>query len=364
MKTFTYTARNAEGDVVQGTVKTSNFQHATESIRAKGLELISLEEMQQKVEELRTFVAETLDEDHHKAEEVILASNMETAQEVLQEDFGEELEKVMRKEDQVSESPEPEVESQSSESIIFSPAEKKPLWSRSFPHAQLERAQEELKGLSTRPGLSSELKQDLENILQKITLVKEHQNKKYWKDLRKEIKSKRKQVERFLEQQQDQSWNELQKQSAHLDSYSEFSEGVHQQREQEKQKMTTEPTIKKASSLMKMIQVLSDPNIHDEREVLLKQRYESLWIEMDRFMGALMVFYLCFFFVGYYLKRSGIPDNILVDIYTATLFKQITLGLFLFSAAIGIRNQFLPKKVSSDALIITIWLLSTWWIVM
>ncbi len=361
MKTFSYTARNAAGKVIEGTVKTANFQHATESIRAQGLELISLEEMQQQVEVLRSSVYEALDDQSDQEAENSSETDNQQGQDNSVVFRGLHQEQVDAAQAEASHQQPAAVQAVVSESIIFSPAQKKPLWSRSFPHEKLEKAKSELDELLTRSHLSQELKQDLDKLLQKLILVKEHQNKKYWKDLRKEIKAKVKQVKRFLDDRHDQSWQQLQQSSDKVESYSEFSEQVQEERRGEQQKVQK---VKHSSSFMKLLQTLSDPNPHEETEVLLKQRYESVWIEVDRFMGALMVFYLCFFFLGYYLKRSGIEDSLLIDIYSATLFKQITLGLFLFSAAIGVRNQFLPKKVAVDGVVLAVWLLSTWWLIL
>jgi hypothetical protein len=91
------------------------------------------------------------------------------------------------------------------------------------------------------------------------------------------------------------------------------------------------------------------PNEHLENEVLAKQQYESVWTELQRFSGALVFFYLVFFFFSYYLKRSGVDDSLLVKIYDTTLFKQLIVGLFLGYAALTIRQEWLNRRIKTDA---------------
>lgn len=118
-------------------------------------------------------------------------------------------------------------------------------------------------------------------------------------------------------------------------------------------------SIKNAFAWVKVFDT-PDPNLEDQ--VLKKQYYESVWIELYRFTSMLFGFYLFCFLIAYYSKRLGYSEAFIVRIYDAVLFKQIVLFLFSLFAVLSIRMAYLKPRLVSDAVLVIVFLASVGWI--
>jgi hypothetical protein len=110
------------------------------------------------------------------------------------------------------------------------------------------------------------------------------------------------------------------------------------------------------------LKVFETPDQSFEDQVLKKQYYESVWLELYRFTSILFGFYLFCFLIAYYAKRLGYSDAFLVRIYDAVLFQQIVLGLFSLFAVLSVRVAYLKPRLISDAGLLIALLLSAGWI--
>lgn len=117
--------------------------------------------------------------------------------------------------------------------------------------------------------------------------------------------------------------------------------------------------VKHALAFVKVFD-MPDPNI--EEQVLKKQYYESVWLELYRFTSVLFGFYLFCFLIAYYTKRLGYSEAFIVRIYDAVLFKQIVLFLFSLFAILSIRVAYLKPRLVSDTALVLALLISVGWI--
>src|SRR5690606_32283779 len=165
-----------------------------------------------------------------------------------------------------------------------------------------------------------------------------------WKTLKKEIRNTQKIAEREIRHYEDEKWKayEQKNPAPAIPSYADFPQKV-------SRLMKKDGYVAK---VMNWLQTVDTPNEQMESEVLVKQQYESIWTELQRFSGALMGFYLLFFFSSYYLKRSGVDDSLLIRIYDTTLFKQLVLGLFLAYGVLTIRKEYLRKRLKVDIVLV------------
>lgn len=135
-------------------------------------------------------------------------------------------------------------------------------------------------------------------------------------------------------------------------SYTEFGETV------KKRRLFSQPQL--LSRLKHWYAVLEHPDENKEEEILMKQQYESVWLELQRFSTALMGFYLVFLCIAYYLKRDLSSDLFMVRIYDAPLFKQIMLALFIFSTIASLRRWYLPKRLAIDSCLVLSFVILLW----
>ena len=299
---FEYKVKTGSGKIEKGTVEADNFSDATEKIRQRGLRLISLKGIKVDTEEASKW----------RQVEVKIEKN-------------------------------PEIKNE--ESIIFS---KKPTISaerKILSDDELDRVHNEIQELLTEKGarMSEETRNLLLHLDGKLDLVRVSQDKRKWKILKTQVRAAKKIAEREIKQYEEAEWRAYDEKNPnkHINSYSEFV--INKPRR-------VFPVSNKFTRIFDSIKIIDQPNENNEKEVLLKQYYESAWVELQRFSGALLMFYLFFYFVSYYLKRIGSDDNFLVRIYDTILFKQIVIALFIFFIVLSLRQIAPYKRLKTDIL--------------
>ncbi|MGE3341250.1 MAG: hypothetical protein AB7J46_05040 [Candidatus Altimarinota bacterium] len=371
MKSFQYKAKNHSGQVLEGVIDSQHFAEASSMIQARGLELISLEELKVQMEETMPYLFDAIDAEGEKVQGTIQGTDEDLVKHQLEKDFGYKVSRVYRKDEAYrhEEPSETEVEEQAAEiaseshqpsvaepstppedSILFQSAPRiihsKPV----IPDEELNEVHESIQLMVAEKGaaISPETRNHLLHLSGMIDLVRENQNKARWKQLRHDIRAAQKIAEREIQLYEDEKWKayEQKNPTPKVSSYAEFPEKVsHFVKANEK-----------VSKVVHWMQTVDLPNQHQESDVLAKQQYESVWFELQRFSGALVVFYLSFLFVAYYLKRSGVEDNLLIRMYDTLLFKQIMLGVFIAYGFLTVRKEYLNKRVKTDLLIVLLML--------
>ncbi|MGE3279254.1 MAG: hypothetical protein AB7J40_05765 [Candidatus Altimarinota bacterium] len=371
MKSFQYKAKNHSGQVLEGVIDSQHFAEASSMIQARGLELISLEELKVQMEETMPYLFDAIDAEGEKVQGTIQGTDEDLVKHQLEKDFGYKVSRVYRKDEAYrhEEPSETEVEEQAAEiaseshqpsvaepstppedSILFQSAPRiihsKPV----IPDEELNEVHESIQLMVAEKGaaISPETRNHLLHLSGMIDLVRENQNKARWKQLRHDIRAAQKIAEREIQLNDDEKWKayEHKNPTPTVSSYAEFPEKVsHFVKANEK-----------VSKVVHWMQTVDLPNQHQESDVLAKQQYESVWFELQRFSGALVVFYLSFLFVAYYLKRSGVEDNLLIRMYDTLLFKQIMLGVFIAYGFLTVRKEYLNKRVKTDLLIVLLML--------
>jgi|CXWL01.1.fsa_nt_gi succinate dehydrogenase hydrophobic anchor subunit len=381
MKSFQYTAKNQQGEVVSGVIETAGFGDASEALQRQGLELLSLNERQQ-IEKLTPFVFSAVDHLGEKVEGTLKAADEASVRSKLKQDFGYQVNSVhaqsIAKPPQTVKISARDMTAQEHQqsrrdhiaraeaSLDHPPQQKsddqKIIFKREPPviptlqvisEEELQKAENSIEILlqTKSVGLTQGTKERLIHLKTMINLVRENQNKKRWKNLKREISSAEQIADREVRAYEDKRWREHEEKdpAKKIDSYTQFST--------EKPR----PIIDLDSRFSKWkqaLQVLDLPNEADDQQLLVKQQYESVWFELQRFSGALLVFYLLCFFVGYYLKRNGVDDHILTRIYDTTVFKELVLVLFSLFCLLTVRVDFLDKRVKYDAMVVTLFLVT------
>jgi len=364
MKSFQYKAKNELGEVIEGVLETDDFGEASKVIQSRGLELVSLEELRAQIQKaviedireekqkLRSFTFHALDQDSEDIEGTIQGVDEEGVQKTLADEFGYQQIKISEQEEEreiidVQRSNEDQEEEMRAESIIFSES-KEPVVEKktAIPESDLLATHRDIEKLLDDHDdlLSQRIKDKLKQLDSMLDLVREDQSSKHWKKLKKEIRRTLKKAEREVEQHHNRKWSAFEKLEGE-DTIEGFDE-----MQQEPAKKIFNPDSK-LSRLTNWLELIDDPNLENEEEVLTKQKYESIITEIQRFSGALFAFYIACYFVAYYLARNGLTDHFLVRIYDAVLFKQIVLVLFSVFCLLTIRNYFLPKRVKSDGVL-------------
>ena len=374
MKSYQYTATDANGEKVTGVIESEHFEDATREIKQRGLELVSLEEAESKIaSQMRPFVFEAIDGSGEEVQGTLKGADSESVTEQLKNEYGFEVKKVQelaqheREEEQlrseevkVEQVQKPEEKEEEEDGILFSkrspifPTEPK----KEERHIQgVEQEIEELLKQKER-GITEDTYRRIEHLRGMIDLLIESPDKKRLKNLKRELKRVKKLAEREIEEQREKKWKEYEKKAPghKVDSYDEFHE----------EDEVPEPLVKEENKggIGYWMRVIDYPNEHIEKEVIIKQHYESVWKEVQRFTGALVIFYMTTFFLSYYMKRSGVDDSFLVRIYDTTLFKQIVLALFLLYAALSIRIGFLSRRTKTDIGVLALWIAASLWIFM
>lgn len=368
MTTYHYRAKNSLGENLEGEVDTASITEAVREIQGRGLELVSIEEVKEQLQEFGQYLFDAVDRRGEPVRGTIQGETEEQVRQMLQQEFGYQVKEIKRKLDAVEpeaylERPEPVTaaataepveEKKDDEGIIFS---HKP---RAVRHRQTVISDEELNSTNTElQGLIEEGSEVLnqtvidriKHLQSMIELVRENQSKQRWKNLKREIKKVTKLADQEIKAYQDKKWKafEAKNPAQKVDSYQDFS-----QPEPAPQAAPSQPIPQTPKAFRRSFwQVIDLPNEADESEVLIKQQYESAWAEVQRFSSVLMVFYLACAFAGYYLMRSGISDHFMTRIYDTLLFKQITLGLFAFTSLVTLRVAYLNGRIVSDAAICT-----------
>lgn len=362
MKSFQYKAKNTEGQILEGILETQHFAEATSIIQSRGLELISMEELKHHIEETMPYIFDAIDSEGEKVQGTIQGTDEDLVKHQLEKDFGYKVSRVYRKnetppqaetvmpekiEEPISEiQAEPQANDKAEDSIIFQSAPRiihsKPV----IPEEELNEVHESIQLLLVEKGaaISPTTRDRLLHLDGMIELVRESQNKGRWKMLRHDIRNAQKLAEREIQHYEDEKWKayEQKNPAPKIQSYSDFPVKV-------SHLVKTNDTISKMVSWMQTVDM---PNEHQESEVLAKQQYESVWTELQRFSGALMAFYLVFFFASYYFKRMGMDDSILVRIYDTTLFKQLIIGIFSAYTLLTIRKEYMSKRIKGDLFLV------------
>ncbi|MDP3975290.1 MAG: hypothetical protein Q8P95_00030 [bacterium] len=363
MKSFQYKAKNDQGETVEGIIEADHFTDAHLRIKAEMRDLISLEEVKHQADQLRSSVFSAVEREHGQTDEERIKRKVEQSLEDGEVKKGQPL-VVQVKASSKSEKPDG--------SIIFSGS---PKTSSAFLQTEssdfsleieLRREEQSLQDFLNKhqDALSAITKESLGFLLGKMNFIRDHQNRKFWKELRAEIKRALKLARRELEKYQKDQWYAYgaKAKRQRIDSYTEFEKEKSEETSDEdwsflqRQKEAALFSKGWAHKLGKWLQIVDEPNETLEQEVLLKQQYESVWDELQKFSQALVFFYLACFFLAYYLKRNGADDAFLVRVYDAVLFKQIVLMLFGFFALTSLRSFFLPKRVKADLLLLLAWL--------
>ncbi|MDP2691738.1 MAG: hypothetical protein Q8O95_05045 [bacterium] len=363
MKTFQYKARNEQGMIIEGKLKTSSFHDATGEVRGQGLELISLEEVK---EQLKAFIFDAQDKSGEMVQGTVQGTEEGSVREMLEKEFGYRVLGLRTKGDHqpIVSSPEQRPSAMKSDapndSIIFSSHQPHVIRRPSIAEEELVRVHEDLQSLLTEQGagISESTRGTILHLDGLIDLVRESQDKKRWKNLKAKIRDAQKIAEREIKAYRDKKWKQAESQGevVKINSFNDFEEA-------EASFPTQNPvSTVKPSKPLTWLQIINQPNLHNEWEVLTKQKYESVWSEAQRFGAALFAFYLVCFFFAYYLKRNGVEDHFLVRIYDTTLFKQIVVLLFSLFALMSLRLFFLPKNLKTDAVLVALFIVSVLWI--
>jgi len=374
MKSFAYTAKNPNGELVSGVIETKDFLDASLDMKRRGLELVSLNEREQ-IHQLTPFIFDAVDQAGEPVQGTIKAASEEEVKKKLQEDFGYQVKTIHPKEESqttqvIKASAKPpehdrrEAIARAKEALSARPqetsAEEKIIFKREIPtlhpkmvipHEEIDRLEQKVEMLlSEKEGKISQGTRQRLNFLKKmIALIHSNQNKKHWKNLKREVQSAEEIALREIREKEEKEWKALEEQNPgkKVDSYTKFS------------KETPVPLFAadgKIAKMMKWFKMIDFPDENNEQQILLKQQYESVWFELQRFSGALFAFYLLCFFGAYYLKRSGVSDHVLIRIYDTALFKQLILGLFSLYALLTVRMDFLTKRMKTDAAVVLGWL--------
>ncbi len=390
MKSFRYTAQNEEGEKIMGNIESHDFDDALEKIRQQGLQVIAIEEGKKEaevIEELRPHMFEAIlpegveDPEENKASSFTHqvprgASALEaqrsaeeqhhTVQVELQEKDPQGIEEGSNiHEDSVSQqsqeshdvpkpqidleqfSPSQKAEKEKEESILFSRKENIERQSIESSGDELETLDQEIELILTekKEAITEVNQERLHHLKGKIDLLRESPNKKRLNNLRREFKRVKKAVEKDIEKDQQKKWDEYEKRAPKekIESYDEFENSANE---------PDSSTVLKKETKRSWVHIVDEPDEENEKEMLIKQQYESVWNEGQRFSSVLVAFYLLTFFISYYLKRSGIEDHFLVRIYDTTLFKQLILVLFTVFSLLTLRKDFLPKKLQSDVAVL------------
>jgi hypothetical protein len=356
MKSFQYKAKNQQGQILEGVIETQHFAEATSMIQARGLELLSMEELKSHIEATMPYIFDAIDKEGEPVQGTIQGVDEDVVKQKLEEEFGYEVSKVYKKNDPTLQTevvspvgeerandPEKMPEEKSEDSIIFQSAPRiihsKPV----IPEEELGEVHESIQLLLVEKGaaISPATRDRLLHLDGMIDLVRESQNKARWKILRHDIRDAQKLAEREIQHYEDEKWRayEQKNPAPKIQSYSDFPVNVSR-------------FVKANDTFSRMVawmQTIDLPNENRESEVLAKQQYESVWTELQRFSGALMAFYLAFFFISYYLKRIGMDESLLVRIYDTTLFKQLIVGIFAAYALLTVRKEYMNKRIKEDA---------------
>jgi hypothetical protein len=368
MKSFRYTAQNEHGEKITGDIESTGFDDALEKIRKQGLQVMAIEEgkmEKEMIEEIRPHMFEAILPDETEDP----SSKFQGPREKIDRDLGEEKEKHHTVQVEVQEkNPEGEdsiprqsknIPHQSEsiphppnttpnppkkeESILFSRKSNIATQTKSASGDELEDLALEIQALLTERGgvLSEDTHERLDHLNGKIDLLKESPNKKRFKNIKREFRRVKKQADKDIDRHEKKKWDDYEKKAPKkkIESYDEFEKGS----EKENFKSTPAEVSKRT-----WIHIINKANEDSESEVMIKQRYESIWNETQRFAGVLFAFYLLTFFIAYYLKRVGIEDHFLVRIYDTTLFKQLIVILFTVFTLLTLRKDFLPKRLQSD----------------
>ncbi len=203
--------------------------------------------------------------------------------------------------------------------------------------------------------LSESTQAQLRHLNGKIDLLKNYASWSQFLRLRWQLWRALRRGEREISLFHQKKWQEYEGKAPENPSmsYTEFGDSV------KKQRIFHQPQ-QFFSRLKHWRAVLEHPDETKEKEVLAKQQYESVWLELQRFSTALMAFYLIFLCTAYYLKRNLGSDLFVVRIYDAPLFKQIMLALFCFSGLVTLRRFFIAKRITLDASLLLSFMLILW----
>lgn len=389
MKSFQYTAKDQQGQLVTGVIETEHFADASSKIQSRGLELISLEELRGQMQQFNSFIFEAIDIEGEAIQGTLTGADESEIRQRLQDELGYQVKNIQIKDgesasraqhaphvihvavqgEEDGKMPAPGIvekrkesignaqkvmnhapTSKKEESIIFQRQPKMFFGKAVVSDEELDREQKKIEVYLQEKGsiLSQSTKDRFKHLLGMIAFVRENRNKKRWKNLKAELRKAENGALEEVEQHEEMTWKKLEQQDPgkKVDSYQEFHDRTPLRFGHENS------TI---ARLKKWSRIISNPDESKDGEVLMKQQYESIWTELQRFSGALLCFYMIVYLASYYLMRGGIEDHLLVRIYDTTLFKQLILALFSFYAVLVIRNSFSQKKVTSDLLFGAVW---------
>lgn len=387
MKSFQYTAKDQQGQLVTGVIETEHFADASSKIQSRGLELISLEELRGQMQQFNSFIFEAIDIEGEAVQGTLTGADESEIRQRLQDELGYQVKNVQIKDSDgtLQHAPhvihvavkdvEPEKANvfgntekrresignaqkvisnapgeKKEESIIFQRQPKMFFGKAVITDEELDREQKKIEAYLQEKGsiLTQSTKDRFKHLLGMISFVRENRNKKRWKNLKAELRKAENVALEEVEQHEEMTWKKLEQQDPgkKVDSYQEF---------QDRAPLRFGEENSMISRLKKWSRTVSDPDESKDGEVLMKQQYESIWTELQRFSGALLCFYMVVYLASYYLMRGGIEDHLLVRIYDTTLFKQLILALFSFYTLLVIRNGFSQRKVISDILFGALW---------
>lgn len=382
---YEYKAKDHSGKIVKAVSEADNISDATREIKNKGLKLISLKALQRTHDanqvinedaiELQAFIFKAQDKNGEATQGTIQGTDEESVRKMLEEDFKYQVSSIHKKsEPKPGKSPEViqaskaqvittaegrrEIQAKKASgdsSIIFSKQPQIIHRRADISEDELIRVHSEVQYLLSEKGarISEKSRNLLLHLDGKIDLIRDSKNKKHWRKLKSQIRKARKMAEKDIKAYENKKWQSYDEKSG-VKTSKPLAELV------EKKKRILFKPGGKLARVANAIRCIDNPNQDNSREVNLKETYESVWAELQRFSGALFIFYIICFFVAYYLKRSGMEDQFLVRIYETTLFKQLVIVLFAFYALLSFRLMFLAKRVKSDGAVMLLWLLTVW----
>lgn len=388
MKSFQYTAKDQQGQLVTGVIETSHFADASSKIQSRGLELISLEELRGQMQQFNSFIFEAVDIEGEAIQGTLTGADESEIRQRLRDELGYQVKNVQIKDAPASHAPQvihvavkdDEAEKSHSsevlekrkeniaqaqkamdqaapmkkeENIIFQRQPKMFFDKAAVSNEELDQEQRRIEQLLKEKNdiLSPSIKDRLSYLLNMIEHIRDNRNKKRWKNLRNELRKVEKMALHEIEQHEEMTWKKLERQDPgkKIENYQDFPD---------RSRFRLDGQESAFARLKKWAHMISEPDETKDGEVLVKQQYESIWVELQRFSGALLAFYMLVYLASYYLMRGGLEDHFLIRIYDTTLFKQLILVVFCFYGLLALRNDFFGKNFVRDSIFAGIWIAS------
>jgi hypothetical protein len=337
MPRFQYNARNSRGDLVKGNVDARDYTTAIKRVASSNLFIIELVELKQDVQydEPKLEPKNDIKRPEH-SDAIIFTSVKSTAPEHPQ-----------------------------SKSETKTPQHK--------PNDELKELCEQVESFLQEKGehMTQATRENLILQLEKVSWVRESQNdqllQKQLKTIEKLLKKSKKEVNHYEIKMWEQWGKGLKtskgpskfKLSTLLGIESESLVEEHTAVHQKAVFVEGHPT-NPIQQVLYWYQVLSHPDDTKEEELLMREKYDAVWTEMQRFIGVLLFCYMIFYFVAYTYLQTRVDDSFLLRVYDTPLFKQIVVALFLGFGLLTLRKNFIARKMWVDGVMFVSWVAVLW----